>query len=104
VKRKFEILRGHCENVGRDYAEIEKTNIMGLLLARTDAALAAKRERLGLDDGFMGFVATVAQATDLLGLYRDAGVDMAIASIAKNDTETMELLASEILPQFADGA
>src|SRR3984957_988088 len=26
VKRKFDILRGHCETVGRDYAEIEKTN------------------------------------------------------------------------------
>jgi F420-dependent oxidoreductase-like protein len=100
VKRKFDILRGHCGTEGRDYAEIEKTNIMSLLLARTDTALAAKRERLGVGTGFMGFAGTVAAATDLIGQYRDAGVHMVISSIAKNDTETMELLASEIVPKF----
>jgi F420-dependent oxidoreductase-like protein len=101
VKRKFDILRGHCEAVGRDYATIEKTNISGLLLARTDAELAAKRKRLGLEGGFMGFAGTVAAAIDFAGSYRDAGVDMMITSIAKNDVETMELLASEILPKLA---
>jgi F420-dependent oxidoreductase-like protein len=103
VKRKFDILRGHCETEGRDYATIEKTNITSLLIARTDVELATKRTRLGLGDGFMGFAGTVAQAVDFAGQYRDAGVDLMIASIAKNDTETMELLASEIVPKFDTG-
>ena len=41
VKRKFDILRAHCETEGRDYATIEKTNISGLLIARDEASLAA---------------------------------------------------------------
>jgi F420-dependent oxidoreductase-like protein len=43
VRHKYDILRGHCEAEGRDYATIEKTNVIGLLLARDEAALAAKR-------------------------------------------------------------
>jgi hypothetical protein len=34
--------------VGRRYDEIEKTNLTPLLLARTEAELKAKRERLGV--------------------------------------------------------
>jgi len=100
VKRKFDILRGHCETERRDYATIEKTSVTGVLLARTDAELAAKRARLGIGDAFSGFAGTVGAATDHIGAYRDAGVDMLITSIAKNDTETMELLASDIMPKF----
>ena len=100
VKRKFDILRGHCETEGRDFTTIEKTNITGLLLARTDADLAAKRARLGIGDAFNGFAGTVTAATDRIGAYRDAGVDMLITSIAKNDAETMELLASDVMPKF----
>jgi len=100
VRRKFDILRAHCETEGRDEAAIEKTNITSLLLARSDADLAAKRARLGIGGSFNGFAGTVAAATDRIGAYRDAGVDMLITSIAKNDSETMELLAYDIMPRF----
>ena len=46
VKRKLEILRGHCETEQRNYDAIEKTSVIGLLLARDEAALATKRQRL----------------------------------------------------------
>jgi F420-dependent oxidoreductase-like protein len=46
VRRKFEVLRRHCETVGRNYDEIERTSLTGLLLARDEAQLQAKRERL----------------------------------------------------------
>ncbi|MBS0644219.1 MAG: LLM class F420-dependent oxidoreductase [Proteobacteria bacterium] len=100
VQRKFAILRSHCESVGRNFGAIEKTNITSLLLARTEAELAAKRSRLGVGAAFNGFAGTVEAAMNLIGTYRDAGVDMLIASIAKNDAETMQLLASEIVPKF----
>jgi alkanesulfonate monooxygenase SsuD/methylene tetrahydromethanopterin reductase-like flavin-dependent oxidoreductase (luciferase family) len=100
VRRKFDVLQRHCETEGRDFSTIEKTNITSLLLARTDADLAAKRVRLGIGDAFNGFAGTVAAAQDRIGAYRDAGVDMMIASIARNDIETIELLASEIVPRF----
>jgi len=100
VAHKFSVLRQHCENEQRDYASIEKTNIVSLLLARDETALAAKRERLITRQPFMAFAGTVAQATDLIGKYRDAGVGLFIASAYKNDAETLELLAADIMPSF----
>src|SRR5580704_504912 len=38
VKHKLEVLRRHCDAVQRDYATIEKTNIVSLLIARDEAA------------------------------------------------------------------
>jgi F420-dependent oxidoreductase-like protein len=101
VKRKFDILRGHCETEGRDYADIEKTNVISLLIARDEAALAAKRERLGIPEPFRGFAGTVSSVTDLVGRFQDAGVQLFITSIAKNDAETQELFAAEVMPRFA---
>jgi len=101
VKHKFAVLRRHCEAEGRDYATIERTNITSFLLARDEAALTAKRDRLGTATAFRGFSGTVAQATDLIGRYRDAGVQLLISSAFRNDAETFELVASDIMPHFA---
>jgi F420-dependent oxidoreductase-like protein len=101
VRHKYEVLRGHCEAVGRDYEQIERTNVIGLLLARDEAALAAKRARLGVPDAFPGFAGTAAQAADLVGRYGQAGVQLFIASAFRNDAETLDLLAAEVVPHFA---
>jgi F420-dependent oxidoreductase-like protein len=101
VAQKFEILRGHCETQQRNYDAIERTNVVSLLLARDEAALATKRQRLAVPEPFRGFAGTVSQATDLIGQYRDAGVQTFISSSYKNDAETHELVASDIIPHFA---
>jgi F420-dependent oxidoreductase-like protein len=101
VKHKYDVLRQHCETEHRDYATIERTNVIGLLVARDEAALAAKRSRLAVPDPFRGFAGTVAQVTDLIGRYRDAGVQLFIFSAYKNDAETLELLASDVISHFA---
>jgi F420-dependent oxidoreductase-like protein len=101
VRHKYEVLRRHCEAEGRDYGEIERTNVISFVLARDEAALAAKRARLAVPAQFYGFAGTVAQVTDLIGQYRDAGVQLFISSAYKNDAETLELLAGEVMPAFA---
>ena len=101
VRRKFEVLRRHCDTVGRNYDEIERTSLTGLLLARDEAQLQAKRERLNAPDPFRGFAVTVPQAVDLAGRYRDVGVHLMICSAYKNDAETLELLATEVMPRVA---
>jgi alkanesulfonate monooxygenase SsuD/methylene tetrahydromethanopterin reductase-like flavin-dependent oxidoreductase (luciferase family) len=101
VRRRLGILRGHCEAVGRNYEEIERTNVISLLLARDEAALAAKSARLGAAEYFRGFAGTAAQARDLIGRYADAGVQLLISSAFKNDAETLEILASDIMPGFS---
>ena len=100
VRHKLAVLRQHCDTAQRDYAAIEKTHNNSWLLARDDAAVAAKRERLSTRGPLRGFVGTVSQAVNLIGQYRDAGVQLLINSDYRNDIETNELLASDVMPHF----
>jgi len=104
VRHKFEVLRRHCETQKRNYDEIERTNVIGFVLARDEAALAAKRQRLEVPAQFTGFAGTVAQVTDLVGKYQDAGSQLLISSAWRNDPETFELLAADVMPAFAGKA
>jgi alkanesulfonate monooxygenase SsuD/methylene tetrahydromethanopterin reductase-like flavin-dependent oxidoreductase (luciferase family) len=45
VRRKEKILREHCERVGRDHREIERTTGIGLVLIRDDAREAERLAR-----------------------------------------------------------
>jgi F420-dependent oxidoreductase-like protein len=101
VHHKLEVLQKHCEREGRNYAEIERTNLTGLLLAKDEAALKAKRERLQAPEPFRGYAITVPQAVELVARYEQAGSQMFICSSYKNDRESMELLAADVMPQFA---
>jgi alkanesulfonate monooxygenase SsuD/methylene tetrahydromethanopterin reductase-like flavin-dependent oxidoreductase (luciferase family) len=100
VKHKFAVLRGHCDDAQRDYDAIERTHNFSWLVARDDASVAAKRERLSARGPLRGFVGTVSEAIDLAGQFRDAGVQLLINSDYRNDMETLELFASEIMPHF----
>jgi F420-dependent oxidoreductase-like protein len=101
VWHKLEVLRGHCNAVGRDYDTIEKTRIQPWLLARNAAALAKKREQLAASGPLRGFVGTVAEAVDLIGQYQSGGFDLLISADRRNDIETRELFASDVMSHFA---
>jgi F420-dependent oxidoreductase-like protein len=101
ARHKLAVLRGHCDAVDRDYDTIEKTHVQRWLLARDAAALATKRERLVPRGSSPGFVGTVPQAIDLIGQYRDAGIDLLIHSDGLNDVESRELFVSDVMPHFA---
>jgi F420-dependent oxidoreductase-like protein len=100
VRHKFAVLRQHCDAEGRNYDAIERTNVISFVMARDEAALAAKCQRLAVPDAYYGFAGTVAQVTDLVGKYQDAGVQLFISSTYKNDAETLELLAADVMPHF----
>src|SRR5690349_2817636 len=51
--------------VGRRDDEIEKTNLTPLLLARTEAELKAKRERLGVPADYRGYAVTTDRFADV---------------------------------------
>jgi F420-dependent oxidoreductase-like protein len=101
VRHKLGVLRRHCEAAGRDYDAIEKTHNNSWLLARDAAGVAAKRERLSSRGPLRGFVGTVSEAVDQIGQYRDAGVQLLINSDYRNDQETHELFAAEVIPHFS---
>ena len=101
VRHKFAVLRQHCDAAGRDYEAIERTHNFSWLIAGDDASVAAKRERYSTSGPLRGFVGTVSQAIDLVGQYRDAGVQLLINSDYRNDRETLEIFVSDIMPLFA---
>ena len=101
MKHKLSVLRRHCEAAQRDYSAIEKTHNYSWLLARDEAAVAAKRQRLAARGPLRGFVCTPAQAIDQIAQHRDAGVQLLINSDYRNDMETHELMAAEVMPHFA---
>jgi len=100
VGHKLAVLRGHCDAAGRDYDTIEKTHLQPWRLARDDAAVGAKRERLAARGPLRGFLGTVSEAIDLIGQYQAAGVDLLIIG-DRNDEDTRELLVSDVMPHFA---
>jgi F420-dependent oxidoreductase-like protein len=65
VQGKLDVLRGHCEAQGRDYADIERTTL-GLLSLSTDGG-----------DGSQ----TVQQAVERFAAYAAIGVDHAVVSM-----------------------
>jgi hypothetical protein len=101
VSHKLAVLRSHCDKAQRDYDAIEKTHNNSWLLARDEAAVAAKRERLAARGPLRGFVGTVSAAVDLIGQYQDAGVQLLINSDYRNDAETNELISSDIMRRSA---
>jgi hypothetical protein len=59
-----------------------------------------QRERLAERGPLRGFVGTVSKAIDLIGQYQDAGAHLLINSDYRNDIETHELFASDVMPHF----
>lgn len=103
TRRKLSVLRAHCDAAGRDFEQIEKTHVQAWLLARTDAAVAAKRTahaQRSAREPSPGFVGTVTEAVDLIGQYQDAGVELLIVG-DRNDEESRELFVSDVMPHFA---
>jgi hypothetical protein len=48
-----------------------------------------------------GFVGTVTGAIDLIGQYQDAGIDLPINADRRDDGESGEVFASDVMPHFA---
>ena len=77
VRGKLDVLRQHCERLGRPYEAIEKTTL----------------GRLSLSTDGRGGSATVEQAVDRFGKLAELGVDHAIVSMPDvHDEATFELV------------
>ncbi|MGH7641200.1 MAG: LLM class F420-dependent oxidoreductase, partial [Candidatus Dormibacteria bacterium] len=75
VRHKLEILRGYCEEEGRDPKEILKTVTSPVLLALDEAQAKRIRERVGPERlGQSGGPLLPDQALEVLQQYQDLGV------------------------------
>lgn len=84
LKHKLDVLREHCERIGRPYEQIEKTTLDSISLTRDGR------------DGSM----TPAAAVDYFGELAELGIDQAIFSMSRvSALEPFDLLATEVVPQ-----
>jgi alkanesulfonate monooxygenase SsuD/methylene tetrahydromethanopterin reductase-like flavin-dependent oxidoreductase (luciferase family) len=105
VRRKEQVLLQHCESVGRDPSEIERTTTIGTVVIR-DSADEARQvhgqifDRNGRarpwDDTPVG---TPEQVADMLAPYLDIGYRHLIAGFpSPYDEESQTRLATEVRP------
>jgi len=83
IARKYEILRVHCEAIGRDPDEIERSTLQNI-----DPILPGGRGR-----------ENVAQIVDRIGDLADAGAQHVILGTPRaDDAELLDLIGRDILP------
>jgi F420-dependent oxidoreductase-like protein len=84
LKHKLDVLREHCQTLGRPYEEIEKTTLDSFRLT---------------SDGRDNSVSPNA-AIDMFGALAEQGIDQAIFSLQNvADLEAFDLLATKIVPE-----
>jgi alkanesulfonate monooxygenase SsuD/methylene tetrahydromethanopterin reductase-like flavin-dependent oxidoreductase (luciferase family) len=102
VRRKYQVLRGYCEQAGRPFDDILRSYHTPLLvLAESEAELAAKRAAARIPDAALRSVplfATVGQAIEHYQGLIDAGVQYFLATVGGQDQQTTELLARQVVP------
>ena len=82
---KFQVLREHCNDVGRDYNEIERTNLGTISIT---------------PDGARGSL-TPAAFVDRLGNWAEAGSHHTIVSVrGVSDVTKLELIGRDVIPQI----
>ncbi len=110
IRQKIEVLKRHCDALGRDYDSVIKSTEINLLLVDGDAdreqATAAARKTLGMThDEFTQtyWVGTSDEIAERLRPVIEAGIDYFILYIPRvaYDHGPIEQCGSEVIPQFA---
>jgi len=84
LRHKFSVLEHHCREVGRDYAEIERTNLSTISIT---------------PDGARGSL-TPAGLVERIGNWAEAGSHHTIFSVrGVADVSKLELIGRDVLPQ-----
>jgi alkanesulfonate monooxygenase SsuD/methylene tetrahydromethanopterin reductase-like flavin-dependent oxidoreductase (luciferase family) len=85
LRHKYAVLRRHCAEVGRDYAEIERTNLSTISIT---------------PDGARGSL-TPAGFVERLGNWAEAGSQHTIVSVrGVSDVSKLELIGRDVIPQL----
>ena len=108
-KHKSEVLAGHCEAIGRDFAEIGRTAIFHTIVGADDDDLTAKVEQVaantGRDTEWMWksyFIGTPGKVTARLGELKELGcvhVQAYFPDAAWGDS--IDLFNAEVIPALS---
>jgi F420-dependent oxidoreductase-like protein len=107
ARHKLDVLERHCEDVGRDPAEITKTKIGVVLIGETHEAAGAKIERLaqqGISEERLR-TATVGdpdEVAEWAASFAEVGIEgLTISMPDAHDIEAVELAGRALAPVFA---
>ncbi len=101
IAHKLDVLRSHCEKVGRDFKEIEITKTDSIILARTRGKVQEKLRRVGwADRPYKGISGTPEECIEQVRAFQALGVTHLIVNVPGNDEESLALFAQEVMPVF----
>jgi alkanesulfonate monooxygenase SsuD/methylene tetrahydromethanopterin reductase-like flavin-dependent oxidoreductase (luciferase family) len=110
VRHKEQVLLQHCETVGRDPAEIERTTGVGTVFIRDDRAEAERLFRASFDRNRVARhwedqpVGTPEDVAEKLAPYLEIGYRHLIAGMPSDyDEESMTRFATEVRPLLERG-
>ncbi len=105
IRQKLEILKRHCDDVGRDYGEIVKSTSVNAFLLENEAdaeqATALARGSQSLAEYAKSFwVGTAEQLAERMRPLVDAGADYLIVYLPRlaHDREPIARFAREVMP------
>jgi alkanesulfonate monooxygenase SsuD/methylene tetrahydromethanopterin reductase-like flavin-dependent oxidoreductase (luciferase family) len=104
---KDEVLRRHCDEMGRDEAEIERSVGCTLLIRRDQTEAERAWARILAANGTIPdevehtWVGTPEQIAERLGSYLAIGFRTVIVELPAPYEETMERLAGEVRPMLS---
>lgn len=99
VAHKFDVLRQHCAAVGRPFDHITRCNHTGIMIARDETALEAKRKRFPRFEGVAG---TPEQVIAQLVAYARAGSQYVTFNLVDDaPVEAIVLLGKSVVPRVA---
>jgi alkanesulfonate monooxygenase SsuD/methylene tetrahydromethanopterin reductase-like flavin-dependent oxidoreductase (luciferase family) len=98
VRRKFAVLRTHCEALGRPYASVLRSYYTGFVLADEPAALTAKLRGYFPAGIPAGRPTSLEAVIDFVRALLAAGVQHLIAVVRGGDLETIRVFAERVVP------
>ncbi len=108
IRRKLDVLKGHCDRVGRDFDEIVKSSSLHVHLLRRgddpEQATRTARGKLTLEEyGREVAIGTPEQIRGRIDPIIDAGINYVIVYLPRvaYDQEPLRRFAQEMIPTYA---
>jgi F420-dependent oxidoreductase-like protein len=108
-KTKLDVLKRHCEEIGRDYEEIEKSYSNDVIIGESEKEVRSLTREL-IEDRWISkeelkfkLVGTPEQCIEQLKRLAELGTTYFILYFARAlETRSYELFAKEVIPEFID--
>ena len=96
------VLDAHCEDVGRDPSSIQRSACALMFISEDEEKISRFRDQ---DFGRATIVGTPAEVIDIVGQYREVGLDELIVpdftfGPLKRKKESMDLFIEQVAPEF----